>query len=261
MMEKYNFDPSKVKIRKHVGTLYQLKWTKLVKSGNKDTDHGCIQDYLQNRKLADSDDLIKISIIPSKKFDHYINDHYSQYYRHAIQDPLCKDLNLSIEEKNSEIIKFSNTQNLPDWIPNITDGDDYFTCSRNKASNPQSFIWRNYESEISCDGKATDCDINQITRIICINSTHYCQWPKSGQECLNYKPLDGGSPENRCMEREEDKVINVSSSYHHTLISIVHQEVVIEMGIHLLEVLIMGEVRVKYRMKIIVMILNHVQCH
>lgn len=210
MMVNYNFDPSKVKINKHVGTLYQLKWNDLNKKAeNKDNHHGCIKNTLENQKLTNTDLLTRISLIPTK-LPHLFGDHFPQFYRHAIQDPLCTSLAPKTQFYLDDGIPteiLTQEQSLPSWVPSISDGDDLFNCASNNTLNPRFFMWRNYDTEMYCDGKANDCDIKQITTISCMNSTHYCQYPKEkGDECLIYKQLGDGSDENRCMEEESDKV-------------------------------------------------------
>lgn len=224
MMVGFNFDPSKVKIQQHVGTLYQLKWTNLAdtkKVKKKDNHHGCVKAQLENQKLASTNLLTSISIIPFKKVPHLLGDHYSQYYRHAIQDPLCTSLqpktNLYFDDINESIQTLANDPTIPSWVPDINDGDDLFSCASNQLSNPKEFSWRNYDTDMYCYGQANDCNVNKLTAIRCMNSTHHCQYPKEkGDECLVYNTLGEGADENRCMEEKGDEVYKISSSYDHS---------------------------------------------
>lgn len=107
-------------------------------------------------------------------------------------------------------------------------------------------MWRNYDTEMYCD-------IKQITTISCMNSTHYCQYPKEkGDECIIYIQLGDGSD-------VKHHINTVHLDRVQTLKSIVQLAVAMQMEIQLLEVQIMEEVQPIYQMMITVMILNLTQ--
>ena len=202
LFKQYREDPTRFRIRRHVGQMYSLdSWVKESKSSDWDKLTGCTREQIEPSKFHSPEELRELTQISFWGVLKGLKDHDARSYRHAIQDPACDILPESmmllddsaravaenpfyrdyrLVARASEPLPDIPDINYPSWLPEFDDDDDFVVCDLDAINESESqwtvtdFQWTSVNESWQCDGVSLNCNMSYILSAVCSNDTMIC---------------------------------------------------------------------------------------